>query len=301
LDFGHSRPEEAIRYYTAALALRPHNPGTCVELGSALAKTGDLDGAIASYREALDGHPEYVVAHEGLGRALERKGDSEGAIAELGHMVGSGYEALGRLLVGNILLRTGHRDDAITSYRKAIAFDPRFGVAYYNLGLALSEKKDSQDEAIANYRSAIASNRKTIELTPDNIWARNDLAWFLATCAHVPLREPAEAVKLAQKNAELAPGIGEIWKTLGVAQYRAGNCEKAIGALQQAMQLRNGGDSNDWFFLAMAHWRLGEEDEARQWFDRAVQWMDKNMPAGRDLGHFRAEAAQLLNVEAKKK
>lgn len=64
------------------------------------------------------------------------------------------------------------------------------------------------------------------------------------------------------------------------------------------MQLRNGGDSNDWFVLAMAHWRLGDKDEARRRFDQAVRWMDKNQPTGRDLGRFRAEAARLLGVKA---
>jgi serine/threonine protein kinase/Flp pilus assembly protein TadD len=301
LHFGHSRPEEAIRYYTAALALRPHNAGAGVELGSALARIGDLDGAIAAYREALEWHPDYLVAHEGLGRALECKGDPDGAIAELRQLDGSKYEAQGRLLIGNILLRGGHRDEAIASYRKAIALDTKSGIAYYNLGIALSEKKGCLDEAIESYRNAIARNRKTIELNPEDTWARNDLAWFLATCAHVQLRDPAEAVKLAQRDVELAPMIGEFWKTLGVAHYSAGSCKEAIAALEKAMQLRNGGDSNDWFVLAMAYWRLGEEEKARQWFDKAVQWMDKNMPNGRDLGRLRAEAAGLLKVEAKKK
>ena len=66
------------------------------------------------------------------------------------------------------------------------------------------------------------------------------------------------------------------------------------------MQLSNGGNSYDWFFLAMAHWQLGEKEKACQWFDKAVQWMDKNMPTGRDLGRFRAEAAELLKVDPKK-
>jgi hypothetical protein len=62
---------------------------------------------------------------------------------------------------------------------------------------------------------------------------------------------------------------------------------------------KSSGDSYDWFFLAMAHWQLGEEEKARQWFDRAVQWMDKNTPKGSEFGHFRAEAAELLKVEPK--
>jgi uncharacterized protein HemY len=107
-------------------------------------------------------------------------------------------------------------------------------------------------------------------------------------------------LKQAQKAVELAPTYGLIRNTLGVAQYRAGNWHKAVAALEKSMQLQGGGDSYDWFFLAMAYWRLGEKEKARQWFDRAVQWMDKNMPRGGELGRFRAEAAELLRVGVKK-
>jgi hypothetical protein len=56
----------------------------------------------------------------------------------------------------------------------------------------------------------------------------------------------------------------------------------------------------------MAHWQLGEKGKALEHFDRAVQWMDKNlerghsMPRGRELPRFRAEAAELLGVKDKK-
>jgi hypothetical protein len=62
------------------------------------------------------------------------------------------------------------------------------------------------------------------------------------------------------------------------------------------MTLRKGGDSSDWFFLAMAYWQLGRRDEARLWYDRAVQWMDKHVPNHRELRRFRAEAAALLGL-----
>ena len=70
----------------------------------------------------------------------------------------------------------------------------------------------------------------------------------------------------------------------------AGDWKAAIAALEKSMELRKGGDSNDWFFLAMAHWQLGEKDKAREWYDRAVQWMDKNQPKNEELRRFRAEA-----------
>jgi len=84
--------------------------------------------------------------------------------------------------------------------------------------------------------------------------------------------------------------------TLGVAHCRAGNWDKAIETLNRSSELRNGGDSFDWFFLAMAHWQLAHKDEARQWYGKAVDWMEKNKPDDEALCRFRAEAAELLGV-----
>ena len=36
------------------------------------------------------------------------------------------------------------------------------------------------------------------------------------------------------------------------------------------MALQGGGNANDWFLLAMAHWQKGDKDEACKWFDKAV-------------------------------
>jgi hypothetical protein len=66
------------------------------------------------------------------------------------------------------------------------------------------------------------------------------------------------------------------------------------------MEVRKGGDNFDWFFLAMGHWKLGQREEARKWYDEAVAWMDKNQPQNEELRRFRAEAAELLSVNKKK-
>jgi serine/threonine protein kinase/WD40 repeat protein len=122
----------------------------------------------------------------------------------------------------------------------------------------------------------------------------NHQAWLLANNPDTNQRDPARAVKLAQKALEQAPKEGNYWNTLGAALYRAGEWSPAIAALEKSMGLRNGGDSLDWFFLAMAHWQRGEQEKARKWFDQAVQWMDKNAPQNEELRRFRAEAEQLL-------
>jgi hypothetical protein len=56
----------------------------------------------------------------------------------------------------------------------------------------------------------------------------------------------------------------------------------------------------------MAHWRLGEKEKARRWYDRAVRWMEKHKDPSQgnnewpeELRRFRAEAAELLGMKEK--
>ena len=46
----------------------------------------------------------------------------------------------------------------------------------------------------------------------------------------------------------------------------------------------------------MARWQLGEKEQARKWYDKAVQWMDKNKPKDEELRRFRKEAEELLGI-----
>jgi Flp pilus assembly protein TadD len=141
--------------------------------------------------------------------------------------------------------------------------------------------------------------RKALELDPEDPAVNNELAWFLATTPELGLRDSGLAVRLAKKAVDGQTQSGDYWNTLGVAHYRNGDDKGAVAALATAMSLRNGGDSFDWFFLAMAHWRLGNRDKAQTWFDQAVQWMDKHKPHDDQLRRFRAEAEDLL-AEARK-
>ncbi len=307
LHYGRTpRLEEAIRYYAAALALRPHNPAACVNLGNALWARGDLDGAIRAYREALEKHPNYAAGHERLGLALEQQGDLDGAIAELHQAIRFRRYAPDQLVLADMLVckglqleRKGLLDEAIACYRKAVELAPTVGTAHYQLGTALVDQGDP-DKAAASFREAIACDRKAIARNPSDSRVQNELAWFLVTCPHSPLRDPVEGVTRARSAVALAPHNGAYWNTLGVAHYRTGNWSEAVAALTRATQLRSGGNGYDWFFLAMAHWRRGDKQEARRWFDQAVAWTDRHCPRTSDLGRFRAEVEELLKAEPPK-
>jgi uncharacterized protein HemY len=84
---------------------------------------------------------------------------------------------------------------------------------------------------------------------------------------------------------------------LGEAHYRAGNWTSALEALKQGAALRGGGNGEDWYFMAMTHHKLGDAKQAREWYDKAVQWHEKSQPKNEELRSFRAEAEKVLEIK----
>jgi serine/threonine protein kinase/Flp pilus assembly protein TadD len=192
--------------------------------------------------------------------------------------------------LGEALSLRGRVDEQIACDRKAIALAPDVLPPYYALSSAL--------EAQGNRAEAIAVLRKVADSRPNDPDGLKFPTWLLANSHFYELRDPARAVELARKAVELAPDDGSTWNTLGAALCRAGSWNAAIAALEKSMALGGGGDSFDWFFLAMAHWKLGERDKARAWYERAAQWMENEAPVdyGSYLRRFRTEAAELLGL-----
>jgi tetratricopeptide (TPR) repeat protein len=124
--------------------------------------------------------------------------------------------------------------------------------------------------------------------------ARSDDKLDQADRDRLALQYASHAVQLARKAVDLDPAQRAYWRTLGMAHYRAADWTAATTALRKSMELGKGGSSYDWFFIAMAEWKLGHPDEARKWYDQAVRWMDKNHPTDDELRRCRKEAAHLL-------
>jgi tetratricopeptide (TPR) repeat protein len=129
----------------------------------------------------------------------------------------------------------------------------------------------------------------------------NNLAWLLVTATDPKVCNVADAVAAAKVAVELAPSAGHYWNTLGVAQYRAGEWKAALLAIEKSMSLRDGGDSYDWFIMAMIRQKTNEKAKAREWYDKAAAWVEKHEPKNEELLRFRAEAEEVLWFDKKKK
>jgi serine/threonine protein kinase/tetratricopeptide (TPR) repeat protein len=152
-------------------------------------------------------------------------------------------------------------------------------------------------DAIKRYEEAFDVLRRTKPGHPRTMSAQNALAWRLATAPDTKARDARRAVALAKELAERSPEDATAWNTLGVASYRADDFKGTVAALEKSEALAPGQSLGyNAVFLAMAHWKLGEKDTARQCYDRAVSWFETTKPDDRQIVQFRAEAAQLLGI-----
>jgi tetratricopeptide (TPR) repeat protein len=261
---------------------------TVDRLGDALMSISFKDAG-AFLKKGQRRHPQHYWINLNLGRCLSSLGQRDEAIRYYTAAVALRPEASWtHFHLGSALHAEKKLDDAIAEYRKGIELDPNYAYTYIKLGGALREQKKVDE--------AIAAEQKAIEVDPKNALVHNSLAWALVTFTDAKFRDPVRALALAKRAVELDPQNGAYLNTLGAAYYRAGESRAAIAALKKSMELRNGGDSCDWFFLAMAEWQLGNKDAAREWYGKGVEWMETNAPANLELLLFRAEAAELLGV-----
>ncbi len=207
----------------------------------------------------------------------------------------------------------GRHNEAVKLYEEALPLmeakmGPRHPIRFGSMhGLAecysaLGRHADAlrlSEETLALRRAALDPDH------PDTPESMSLLARILATCPDARLRDPKRAVELAKDAVELAPRSARSWQALGLARYRTGAWKDSIAALEKSIELRedvreDAGNSFQLFFLAMAHWQVGNKEQARKWYDRAAEWADKNRPADGQLRRFRAEAAELLGLNKKK-
>jgi serine/threonine-protein kinase len=223
--------EEAIRYYTAARALRPE---TAHELAHALEEQGEPDEAIAVFRDLAALRPKNGRHLSCLGRALKARGRSQEATLALAAAVAALREAIrsrpdDAIAHNNLSLALdaqGKPEEAIAEARATIRLRPDVATYHNNLALAL-RSRDKVEEAIAEFRTAI-------RLDPDYVGARNGLGGILCDVKHD--YPAAEAVLRAA--VRLAPDYADAHNNLGVTLRSQGKLEEAIAEFHTALRLR---------------------------------------------------------------
>jgi WD40 repeat protein/tetratricopeptide (TPR) repeat protein len=266
--------ERTLADYNKAIQVAPTSTVTLNNRGLILLEKGELDGAIADFHAVLRAGPRKDVVYANLGEAYRRKGDFDEAVPAFTALI----ERDGKVAVlwaerARWYARRRQWDRAAADLAQAVQLDPgNAGFRCLHAG-ALVRAGD-----LETYRGACRRMLERFQGTKQP----NDAALIARACVEAPLpaADVARAVRLAERAAALVPSANWAHTILGAAYYRAGQYGKAVAALQESLRIAPSwpaanypaNSAPNWPLLAMAHHRLGQDDQATFWLDRAVAW-----------------------------
>jgi tetratricopeptide (TPR) repeat protein len=315
--------DEALRFYTFALALRSRSPAIHYDLGNVLYARGRLDEAIARYRQTLQLDPNNVRAHINLGNALRDAGQLDEAFAHHTQALqldpGSAAAHIG---LGNFLLGRGQVDEAIAHYDEAIRLDPKGGLSHLAVGVARLAK-GQRDEAIAAFKEAIrlqpnlAEAHKRLGLTLYQQNRMDEAAEALKEAVRVKpdfaeahlylgvvfiqqgrLDDAIIACREAMRLEPNKPSYAQAYGALGIALENAGRLDDGLAAYRESLRLQP--DSADLHgVLAAALRKKGEFAESLDEFRRAHELALKTRPESPQTAQWVREAERLVELDAK--
>jgi len=203
--------QTAARLWSMAIACGDTSAQTQRALGEVYFRLGDYVQAVA----LLESAATHFAADNSLAAMLEQ--------ARLQAATADSAEEHFRL--GNTLDDLKRHDDAVASYRKALAINPDFAEAHSNLGGTLNE--------LGRYVEAAVSCEKALALRPDFAEAHNNLASAL-----IGLKHFARAAASCEMALVLRPDFAEAHFNLGNALSELKRHDEAIACYRRAITLR---------------------------------------------------------------
>jgi serine/threonine protein kinase/Flp pilus assembly protein TadD len=242
--------EEAIRFLTAAVALRPGSAGARLNLGVAFLNTDRLDEAIETFCNAIELKNDYAMAHNNLGCALARKGQLDDAIAAWRRAAELKPDlVLAHDNLASALWRMQRLDEALAAFRRVVELQPDCADSHCSLGCCLW-KMDRPDETIAAFGQAV-------KLKPDSVEAHFNLGIAFAHEGRVD-----EALAAYGRAIDLKPDYADAHFNLGLALERKGRLGDAVPAFRRVVDLKPD--------YAGAHYNLGNALREKGRLDEAV-------------------------------
>ena len=205
-----------------------------LRLGLDFFLTDELDVAIDEFREAARQRPGYADAYHNLGVTLAKTGDLNGALAawsqaeRLDVQAGSLRYHLSALVSFNYgisLVRDGRLKEAMEQWQGAIRIQPDFLEAHYALGLGYVAA-DNPIPAVAHFQEAL-------HLAPDwpNVYEALGIAYYES-------HEYVLAEQAWRQALDLKPDLSKVHANLGLLRLQEGNYQEAIRHSQEALTLQ---------------------------------------------------------------
>jgi tetratricopeptide (TPR) repeat protein len=250
------------------IAADPRDSRLRTDLAFCYLEAGRVEDALEQLRRAVALAPDSAFHHHDLAVVLIRQKRLQEAEEHLEAAVrlkpdfGDAYSNLG-------VVSYARRDlaAAMQWFERSLAIQPRDAVAHHNLGSIYAQRRDLPsarahlEQAVAlrphdkdslmalaavlhasgQPAEAVAHYRRALTVDADAQPALVELAWILATARDPSVRNPAEAVQLAERARALSSSpSAELFDALGAAYAADGQVDRAIEAATQAVARATG-------------------------------------------------------------
>ena len=184
----------AAAHFRTAVGAAPEVAMLRLNLGTALERLGDADGAQAAFEDALRLDPQIYRAHYALGALLARSGRDPEAIGRFADAVlhNPNFVAA-HLALADALRRTARPEPSLASYRRVIELDPGNSAARFGEAMALVR--------LARYAEARQRLNRAMQVHPDRPQFPHALARLLAAAPDDGVRDGARALELMRSLA----------------------------------------------------------------------------------------------------
>jgi O-antigen biosynthesis protein len=220
--------ESAKQYYQIALQLDADLAETHDCLGTIYAEQNQWQEAISAYQKAIAIDSNFASAYRHLAGAfmqIEQPINGAESWFKAFQLEPAWATAEEQLNLGNMLLKQGKLEKAISCYQQAIQINPQLSQAHHNLGEVLSSQK--------NWEAAIASYRKAILADPNNAGSANSMGRVL-----VEQNKYEEALAAYHTAIRINPKYELAHYNLGQVLSHLGKWDEAIAAYRQAIVLQ---------------------------------------------------------------
>jgi tetratricopeptide (TPR) repeat protein len=258
--------------------------GACCNLAIRLNADGKLDMALDYYGKSIRTLGELVAAraedstakqylrnaYSGRGQTSETTGEYQSAIEDYTRAIAANpdddYYCHYRR--GRVWAKSKNWDKAADDFEKAVALDPEQYSVWQVLSavrICLSDREGYRQVC----RQILERFGETEEATRSH-----SIVW-ICTLGPDALVEFDQCIELAEEAVAAKPDSSVRQSTLGAVLYRSGDVDGAREHLTRSVELHGkGGSIRACLFLAMTHHRLGDEEKAQEWLEKAVKLVD---------------------------
>jgi tetratricopeptide (TPR) repeat protein len=240
-----NKPDEAIDYFNKAIQIWPDFPSANLDLANLLIKRKQFDEAMSCLNRVLKIVPNYADTYVNMGIILAAQGKNDEADRAHEQAIRLDPRCFAAFTnLATLKAQQGLMDEAIQYLHQSIQINPT-AEAYFNLGLIL-EMQGKMEEPISYYRSALTTEPNDYKVL-----------WHLASCLH-KTGNLEEAVKTYYKVLQLQPNFPEAlcrvtWILATAPDNRLRNPTEAVSMAQKACQMTDFNDPTTLYPLAVAY------------------------------------------------